>query len=104
MWLVIGARATAAVLHVRVQLRRAKQQNPQRWQNDAAQGGAVAAVAAGAAGGIIPVAGLAAVAATSLVHLALARMPPARTPVIGAQQVVVGLTVVLAAGLGTMPA
>jgi hypothetical protein len=104
MWLVIGARATAAVLHVRVQLRRAKQQNPQRWQNDLAQVVAVAAVAGGVPTGLVPAAGLAAVAATSILHVVLVRRPPARTAVIGAQQVVVGLIVVLAAGLGTVPA
>lgn len=100
LWLVIAARATAAILHVRVQLRRGKQQAAQRWQNDAAQALTVGAGSVGAVSGIVPVAGAAALAAAGLVHVALVRRPPFRTPVIGAQQVVIGLTVVLATWLG----
>jgi hypothetical protein len=100
LWLVIAARAVAAVLHVRVQLRRAKGRDPRRWQNDAAQAIAVAAAGAGALSGIVPTAGLIALAAAGLGHAVLVRLPPAPTAVIGIVQVLVGLAVVLAAGLG----
>jgi hypothetical protein len=102
MWLVVAARAAAAIPHVRVQLRRAKRQRPQRRENDLAQAAAVAAGAAGVLAGIVPPSGLFALAAVSLLHVVLVRRPPARTPVIGAQQVVFGLTIVLATGLGAI--
>jgi hypothetical protein len=102
MWLVVAARAAAAILHVRVQLRRAKQQPMRRLQNDLTQAAAVVAVAGGAIAGVVPVAGLIAVAAVSGLHVVLVRRPPPATPIIGAQQVVFGLTVVLATGLGAI--
>lgn len=102
LWLVIAARAWAAILHVRVQLRRAKSQSMRLWHNDLAQVLAVLAVAGGTIGGIVPVAGLVVLGVAATVHVVLARRPPPRTPIIGAQQVVIGLTVVLATGLGAI--
>jgi hypothetical protein len=102
MWLVAGARAVSAVLYVRVQLRRAKHQAWQRWHTDLAQGVAMVTLIVGSIGGIVPVAGLVALAVVSVVHVVLSRRPPARAAMIGAQQVVFGLTVVLATGLGAI--
>jgi hypothetical protein len=102
LWLVVAARAVAAIVHVRVQLRRAKHRRHDRRWNDLAQAAAVAAVGLGVIAGIVPIAGLIALVSVSLVHVVLIRRPPARTPVIGAQQVVFGLTVVLATGLGAI--
>ncbi len=99
VWSVAAARAIATVPFVRVQLRRAKQQDHDIRANDAAQVAAVAlAVAAMAVTGL-PAAGPAVIAVLALVHVVAARLRVPPVPVIGAQQVVLGLTVVLVAGL-----
>lgn len=100
LWVVAAARALAAVLFVRVQLRRAKGQPFRVRESDAAQAAAVAMGAAGLGWEAVPVAGLAALVALAAVHVALVRMPPPRAPVLGAQQVALGLGVVLATALG----
>lgn len=102
VWLVIGIRAASAILHVRVQLRRAKNQPERRSQNDVAQVAAVVVLIIGTATGVVPLAGTVAVGIVSLAHLVLVRLPPLRAQMIGAQQVVFGLTVVLATGLGAI--
>jgi hypothetical protein len=102
MWLVMAARAAAAVFFVRLQLRRAKHQPHRPPMNDAAQGAAIAAVIVGVAADLVPIAGAASVVALCLIHAILARLPPPRAAVLGAQQVVLGLTVVLITGLSAI--
>jgi hypothetical protein len=99
VWAVAAARAIATVPFVRVQLRRAKQQDHDIHAGDAAQVAAVAlAVAAMSVTGL-PAAGAAVIAVLALVHIVGARLRVPPVPVIGAQQVVLGLTVVLVVGL-----
>lgn len=100
LWVVAAARALAAVLFVRVQLRRAKGQPFRVLESDAAQAAAVTMAAAGFGLAAVPVAGLAALVVLAVTHLALVRIPPAKAPVLGAQQVALGLGVVLATALG----
>ncbi len=99
LWLVMGARAVAAVFFVRLQLRRAKKQPHNTSVSDLAQLGAIGVTLIGLALDAVPLAGVAAVAALAAVHVALARTAPPRTGVLGAQQIVLGLTVVLVTGL-----
>lgn len=102
LWLVMAARATAAVFFVRLQLRRAKAQAHRHPVNDAAQAVAGAAVVAGVVSDLVPVAGAASVIALCLVHVVLARQSPPKAAVLGAQQVVLGLTIVLITGLAAI--
>lgn len=99
-WCVAGGRALAAIPFVRVQLRRAKDQPFRRRESDAAQVVAVVVVALGLAVDAVPVAGLIAIVGLAVIHAVLSRRPVPAVPVLGAQQVVLGLTVVLVAGLG----
>ena len=99
LWCVAAARSVAAIPFVRVQLRRAKEQDHRIAESDAAQILAVAAVAAGALLGAVPPAGAAAVAGLAGFHTWAARRRPPSTPVLGAQQTVLGLVVVLVTGL-----
>lgn len=99
LWLVIAARSVAAVIFVRAQLRRAKQQPYKRTGADAGQALAVLAVTAGAVAGLVPWIGWGSIVVLAIVHSWLVRRAPSPIPMIGAQQVVLGLFVVLTAGL-----
>ena len=85
---------------MRVQLRRAKGQPYRVSHSDMAQVVAVAMVATGYVADAVSPAGVIAVAGLAAAHTWLVRIPPPRAAVLGAQQVVLGLTVVLIAGLG----
>ena len=102
LWCVAAARAVAAIGFVRTQLRRGKDQPFRPWTSDALQLGAVGMVAGGWVPGWVSSAGLIAIAVLALVHALLVRRPVPAVPVIGAQQVVLGLGVVVAAGLGAL--
>lgn len=102
MWLVAAARAVAAVLFVRVQLRRAKHQPTTAAASDSAQAVAVAGTSIGAGFGVVPWLGVGAIVVLAGAHIWLVRRPPPRAAVIGAQQVVLGLTVILVTGLAVL--
>lgn len=102
LWVVAAARAVAAITFVRVQLRRAKGQPRTLWLSDGFQVAAVGAVLIGWAADAISVAGVVAIVALALIHVVLVRRPVPATPILGAQQVVLGLAVVLTAGLGAL--
>ncbi len=102
LWLVVAARAVASVPFVRVQLQRARHPEATALPAVAVQGIAVIAVVAGWAAGAVPVAAVVAVAALAVAQVALVRRPPPRAALVGAQQVVLGLAVVLTAGLGAI--
>ncbi len=101
LWCVIGARAAAAIPYVRVQVARAKGRPHRFWPSDLAQVGAVAAVAGAWAADAVPLAAVLVLAVSGVVALVGLRLPIRPAPLIGAEQAVVGLTVVLAAGLAT---
>ncbi len=98
-WLVIVARAVASLPFVRFQLRRVKHQAHRRWAQDLAQAAAVALVVVGFVLGWLPPVAAGAVLALATVQLALARTHPPRAVIVGVQQLVFGLAVVIAAGL-----
>jgi hypothetical protein len=98
-WLLIAARATASLPFVRYQLRRAKQQPYRRWAQDLAQAGALALAAVGVGIGWLPWAAAAALGVLVLVQLVLARIPPPKAVVVGVQQLIFGLAVMITAGL-----
>ncbi|MGI9648721.1 MAG: YwiC-like family protein [Acidimicrobiia bacterium] len=102
LWCIAGARAVAAVTFVRIQLRRGKDQPFSSWMSDGFQLLAVGAVGLAWWLDAVSMPGLVAIAALALVHLILVRRAVPATPIIGAQQVVLGLAVVLTAGLGAL--
>jgi len=99
-WTVVAARAVASVPFVRLQLARARGRPHRRWACDLAQAAAMALVGAGWLTGWIPGAAVAVVAVLAATQAVLARTPPPRAAVLGAQQVVLGLTVAVTAALG----
>lgn len=98
-WLVVVARAVASLPFVRFQLRRVKHQPYRRWAQDLAQGAAVALAAIGVAVGWLPVVAAGAIVALAMVQVVLARTRPPRAVIVGVQQLVFGLAVVITAGL-----
>jgi YwiC-like protein len=101
-WTVVAARAIASVPFVRLQLQRAKHQPHRRWAVDLTQLGAFAFAALASIRGWLPPVAALAIAALVAAQLVLARVPPPKAPVLGAQQVVLGLTVVLVAALAIL--
>lgn len=102
-WLVIVARAVASLPFVRFQLRRVKHQPHRRWAQDLAQGAAVALAVIGVGVGWLPVVAAGAVVTLATVQLVLARTRPPRAVIVGVQQLVFGLAVVITAGLALAP-
>lgn len=102
IWAIVTARVVASIPYVRLQLRRAKCRPHRTITSDAAQG--VAATIAGLTVAVTPVPtlGLVAIAAAAIWHLSSVRLPVTRAVVVGAQQVVIGLTVVLVTGLAVL--
>ena len=100
LWLVIGARSLAAVLFVRVQLLRFKEQGHHLWHSDLAQLLAVAMVIGGWIGGIVPAVAVSAVALLAFFEMIAVRRPPQKAVAIGSQQIVLGLTLVMLTALG----
>jgi hypothetical protein len=101
-WLVLAARSVASLPFVRIQLQRAKAQPFHLGHSDAAQAVAVVAVAVGAVAGAVPLVAVAAVALLAVVQVVLVRRPPPRAAIIGAQQMVFGLTVAVTTALGML--
>lgn len=99
LWLVLGSRAAAAIPFVRSQIRRSKGRSAGSGAM-AAQLLAAGAVAGGVVADVVPIAGAAAVGIMAAAHLVWLRLRPPRVPVLGAQQVVLGLGVVVATALG----
>ena len=102
LWCIVAARAVASIPFVRLQLARYKEQPARRLTSDAAQGAAVVVAVGAVALDTRTLAGLGAIAVLAVVQLWAARRPPPAAPVLGAQQVVVGLTVVLVTALGVL--
>jgi hypothetical protein len=102
LWVVAGARAGAAIPFVRLQLRRLKAQPHRTAMSDLAQVAAVVAAAVGVAFDVVPVAAAGSIVVLAALHAILARRPVPRAAIIGSQQVVLGLAVVLVTGLAVL--
>jgi hypothetical protein len=76
-----------------------KHQPHRRWAQDLAQAAAVALVVAGLGLGWLPLVAAGAVIALAAVQVVLARTRPPRAVIVGMQQLVFGLAVMIVAGL-----
>lgn len=100
LWLVIASRSLAAVLFVRVQLLRFKEQDHQLWHSDLAQLVAVVIVTWGWRAGIVPAVAVSAMALLAAFELIAVRRPPQKAVAIGSQQIMLGLSLVMLTALG----
>jgi hypothetical protein len=94
LWVIVSARAVAAIPYARAQVFRAHGRPVRRWHSDLAQVVAVAATAVAWALDAIPLAPVPALAALGLFNMVALRAPVRRVVVIGLEQVVWGLVVV----------
>jgi YwiC-like protein len=102
LWLVVAARVVASVPFARFQLARGKRNPLPVGGSDAAQAaGLVLAAAAVALDGRLAV-GLAAIAVLAAVQLVTARRPAQPAVVVGVEQSLLGVAVVLATALGVI--
>ena len=102
LWCIVAARVVASIPFVRLQLARHKQQPSRIVVSDAAQGAAVVVASTAVVLDTALVAGLGAIAVLGLFQAWASRRPPPVAAVLGAQQVVAGLTVVLITALGVL--
>lgn len=100
LWVIAAARAIAAIPFVRVQLRRGKHQPHRLASSDAAQ--LLAVLGAAAVAPILGVVPAAAILGLAVFHAVAVRRPVPKTAVIGAQQVALGLTVVVVTALAVL--
>lgn len=99
-WVVVTARAVASVPFSRLQVRRWKGQVDVRWPTELAQLGAVIAVVVAWQIGWLPIAAPIAVVSLVLIQLAMLRAKPPRPPILGVQQMILGLAVVVTTAIG----
>jgi YwiC-like protein len=102
LWCVVAARSVASIPFVRLQLARYKRQPARRLTSDAAQGAAVAVAIGAVALDPRTLAGLGAIAVLAVLQLWAARRRAPAASVLGVQQLVVGLTVVLVTALAVL--
>lgn len=102
LWVVVSARAAAAIPYARTQVFRAHSRPVTRWHSDVAQAAAVAAV--GLAWGLdaIPLAPVVAVAAIAAFNVVAVRGPVKPAMVIGLQQMAFGIGVVVVTAVAVL--
>lgn len=99
LWCIIAARATAAIVYVRVQLARAHGRDHELWHSDLVQLAAVAAVAIACLADAIPVLPVVAMAGFAVWNIASVRLPVRPPKILGLQQMAAGLFVIAVSAL-----
>ncbi|HUW04228.1 MAG TPA: YwiC-like family protein [Acidimicrobiales bacterium] len=95
LWVVMAARSIAAVPYVRAQILRARSRPGPRWHSDLGQLIAVLLVAVAWASDLVPGPAAIAIGALAVIDAAALRMPPKPAVVIGIQQTVFGVLVIV---------
>lgn len=95
LWLVIAARSVAAIPYVRTQIMRVKSKPAPKWHSDAAQLVAVGAVLVGWAFDLVPAGAVVALVILAVINLLAVRVAPKPAVVIGIQQMVFGIAVIV---------
>lgn len=95
LWSAVAVRSLAAIPYVRHQVLRTKAAPAPRWHSDAAQLLAVGGSLASAALGIVPLAVPVVIVLLAVLNVAAVRLAPRRVAVLGIEQVLSGLAVVV---------
>ena len=95
LWVVVAARSVAAIPYFRTQILRTKSRPGPRWHSDAAQLAAVAAAVLGWAFDLVPAAAVVVLAILAAINVAALGLAPRRAVVIGIQQMIFGIVVIL---------
>ncbi len=99
LWAVVLARSLAAIPYVRYQINRGRAGSEPRWLSDGAQAIAVAAIVLAWSFDLVPSASVVVIALAAVVNLVAVRLPARRAVVIGVQQTIVGLAVIVVTAL-----
>lgn len=102
LWVVISARAVAAIPYARTMVLRAHGRPVTRWHSDLAQVLAVVAVVLAWLMDAIPFAPVVAIAAIAVFNMVAVRGPVKRAVVIGAQQMTFGIAVVIVTAIAIL--
>lgn len=102
LWVVVSARAGAAIPYARTQVFRVYGRPVTLWHTDVAQAAAVVAVAAAWVLDAIPFVPVVAVAAIAVFNLAAVRGPVRRAVVIGLQQMTFGIAVIVVTAIAVL--
>lgn len=102
LWVVVAARAVAAIPCARTQVLRSHGRDAPSWHSDAAQVIAVAAVTAAWLADSAPLESVVAMVAVAAFGVASLRRRPRRIAVVGAEQSVLGVVVVAATAVGVL--
>ena len=102
LWVVVSARAAAAIPYARTQVFRAHNRPIERWRSDLAQGLAFVATAVAWSFDAIPIAPVLAVAVIAVFNIAAIRGPVKRAVVIGLQQMIFGIAVVVVTAIAVL--
>ena len=95
LWIVVAARAVAAIPYARTQVFRGRGRPHQRWHSDLAQAVAAVAAAVGWSVGAVPLAAAIAIALVAGFNIGAVRAAPRPAKVVGVQQMVFGIAVVV---------
>ena len=102
LWVVVSARAVAAIPYARTQVLRAHDRSVTLSHSDLAQALAVGAVAVAWLLEAIPIAPVVAMAAIAVFNLAAVRGPVRRAVIIGLQQTAFGITLILVTAIAVV--
>lgn len=94
LWVVVSARAVAAIPYARTQVFRGHGRQVSRWRSDLAQALAVGAVAGGWLADAVPTPAVVAVAGIAVFNVVAIRRPVRPAVVVGMQQMAFGVAVV----------
>lgn len=102
LWVVVAARAGAAIPYARTQVFRAHGRPHQLWHSDLAQALAAVAVTVGWVAGAVPVAAAIAIGAVAAFNVGAVRAAPRPAKAIGLQQMFFGLAVVVVTAIAVL--
>ena len=95
LWVVMAARAIAAIPYVRSQILRTHARSGPLWHGDSAQIAAVAATATGWRVNLVPGPTVIAIVGVAILNLVALRRAPKPAVAIGIQQMIVGVAVIV---------
>lgn len=102
LWIVVAARAAAAIPYARTQVFRTRGRPHELWHSDLAQALAVAAATIAWLAGVVPLAAAIAIAAVAAFNVRAVRTAPRPAKSIGLQQMFFGIAVVVVTAIAVL--
>ena len=99
LWVVLAARSVAAIPFVRVQVARLRHPSAATWPSDVSQIGALLVAALAWLLDVLPGASAVVLAVIGVVHVSASRRPVPKIAVVGIQQMVLGLVLIVVTAL-----